>query len=210
MRKTNKQRALLLLSSGIDSPVAGYLMKKKGLEIIVVHFDNQPFTDNKAREKSIKLARLLNFKKIYIVPFGKFQTENLRNCNRRFQCEICRRMMFRIAEKIAEKEKCKYLITGENLGQVASQTLSNLIVNDKAVKIPILRPLLCNDKIETIEIARKIRTYEISIEPGMCCNLVPKKPVTRCKLDIIEKEESKLNIEKIIKDTIKDVGIFYN
>jgi len=204
-----KNKALLLISSGIDSPVAGHLMKEKGLELIGIHFNNEPFTDSSAKNKSIKLCKLIGIKKLYIIGHGKNQTANLRNINRRFQCVICRRMMFRVSEKIAKKEKCKFLITGENLGQVASQTLDNLVVCQEAVKIPILRPLLCNDKVETIKIAANIGTYETSIEPGMCCNMVPRNPLTRASLEKVKGEEKRLDINSLVDESVKSAEVVY-
>ncbi len=199
-------KALLLLSGGIDSPVAGYLMKNK-LDLIAIHFDNQPFTDEKSLEKTKKLAKKIGIKKLYIIQHGKNQAEIIKNTNRKFQCILCRRIMFRVSEAIAKKESCKFLVTGENLGQVASQTLSNMATTDSAVKIPILRPLLCNDKVETMAIARKIDTYETSILPGMCCNMVPQNPATKSNLSFIENEESRINIKKIIDDSVKNCEI---
>lgn len=117
--------------------------------------------------------------------------------------------MFRIAEKIAKKEKCKFLITGENLGQVASQTLENLTVANKAIKLPILRPLLGYDKNEIIILARKIETYDISIEPSVCCRAVPKKPITKARAEKIEFEENNLNIKELINNSVKTAEIVH-
>jgi tRNA uracil 4-sulfurtransferase len=205
-------KALSLISSGIDSPVSTYLMMKKGLEVSCIHFDNQPFTDSRPREKAIRqvanISKMFNLPiKMYIIKHGKNQAEFMRNTNRRYGCIFCRRMMLKIAEKIAENEGCRFLITGENLGQVASQTLDNLAATDKAVKLPILRPLLTNDKQETIDIARRIGTFEISIEKGVCCNAVPKQPITKAKDRIIEREESRVDICKLIEDALKTAEI---
>ncbi len=205
--KTDKVKALALISSGIDSPVAAWLMKKKGLEIIGIHFSNEPFTDSKPKEKTMKLCRLLGIKKLYVAKHGVNQAELMRNCNNSMRCVLCRRLMFRISEKIAAKEGCAFLITGENLGQVASQTLDNMTVSDTAVKVQILRPLLCNDKEETITLAKEIGTYEASIEASLCCNAVPQHPVTKANLQLIEREEKKVDINKIVKDAVKDADI---
>lgn len=200
-------KGLLLISAGIDSPVAGYLMKKQGVDVIAIHFDNRPFTDYKQLEKTKRLLRKLKIKKLYVIQHGKIQTEIIKDCFRRFQCVICRRLMFRIAEKIAKKEKCNFLITGENLGQVASQTLENLTVAANSIKMPILRPLLCYDKNETINLARKIETYAMSIEPSVCCKAVPKKPITKARLEKIESEENKLEPNKLINNAVKNAEI---
>jgi len=197
------KKGLLLISAGIDSPVAGYLMKKQKVNIKAIHFDNRPYTDYKQLEKTKRLLKKLKIKKLYVIKFGKIQIEIINNCFRRFQCVICRRFMFRIAEKIAKKEKCKFLVTGESLSQVASQTISNLTNAAKAVKIPILRPLLCNDKQETIDFAKKIDTYGISIEPSICCRAVPQHPVTKSKIEKLQKEEKRLNIEKMVNESVK-------
>lgn len=201
-------KGLLLISSGIDSAVAGYLMKKQGIDIIGIHFDNRPLTDFRPLEKTKRLLRKLKIKKLYVVEHGKNQLEIIKKCNRRFMCVICRRMMFRISEEVAKKENLDFLITGENLGQVASQTLDNLIVSAKSVKIQIARPLLCNDKQETIDTAKKIGTYEISIERSICCRAVPKHPATKAKIERIEEEEKKLNIKKMVNESIENIKIY--
>ncbi len=198
-------KALALISSGIDSPVAVWLMKKKGLEIIGVHFSNEPMVDTLPKEKTKELCKLLGIKKLYIVPHGYIiQAELMRKCSSSARCVLCRRMMFRIASKIAEKENCKYLITGENLGQVASQTLDNMTVEDRASKIPILRPLLCNDKQEIIDLAKNIGTYKTSIEAAICCGAVPKNPITKARPEDMEKEEKKLDVREVVDKAVKE------
>lgn len=201
-------KALVLLSSGIDSPVAAHLMMKKGLELIAIHFNNEPFTDRKQVDKTIRICGILKIKKLYIVPHGKVTAvEMLRKCRRDYNCVICRRMMFRVAERIAEKEGCSYLVTGENLGQVASQTMDNMKVVTEAVNIPILRPVLCSDKNEIKEMAAKIGTYDVSVMPGMCCSHVPDHPATKARIDRILKEEAKLNIQDMIAKSIEDLKV---
>ena len=200
-------KGLLLASGGIDSPVAGYLMKQLNVDVIAIHFDNYPYATKRPLEKTRKLMKKINVKKLYVVPMGEYVQKELVHLYRRFQCIFCRRMMFRIAEKIAKKEKCDFLITGENLGQVASQTLTNLTTAMEAVNIAIMRPLLCNDKQETVDLAKKIGTYEASIEPGSCCNLVPQKPHTRAKLEKIKFEEKRINIKEIVSKAVKNTKI---
>jgi thiamine biosynthesis protein ThiI len=197
------RKGLLLLSSGIDSPVAGYLMMKKDVEIICLHFDNQPLVNDKPLQKvKSLLARMSELAgkkiKIYVAPHGPSQVEIIKKADRRFQCVLCRRLMFKVAERIARKENCDFIITGENLSQVASQTLKNLTVADKAVKMMILRPLLTFDKQETIDLAKEIGTFDISIEAGMCCSAVPPNPATRAKLEIIEEQEKRVGMDKLV------------
>lgn len=201
-------KALLLLSSGIDSPVAAHLVKKK-FQIIAIHFDNQPFSSKKIIEQVKKLCKKLGIKKLLLVNHGKNQIKLMKSCNNRYRCILCRRLMFKISEQIAIKNDYKYLITGENLGQVCSQTLENLTTENKAVKITILRPLLCYDKQEIINIARKIGTYEISIQTGGCCNAVPKNPATKSNLRVIEQEEEKINLKELIKESVKNVKLIH-
>ncbi|HII14793.1 MAG TPA: hypothetical protein HA362_00610 [Nanoarchaeota archaeon] len=205
-------KGILLLSSGIDSPVAGYLMLKRGVEIVALHMDNQPLVNALPKEKTIKLAKKLaelsgREIKIYIVNHGRNQVEMIRNTERKYQCILCRRMMLRIAEKIAEKENADFIVTGENLAQVASQTLKNMANEESAVQMPVLRPLLCYDKVDTIKIAREIGTYEISIEAGMCCAAVPKNPATQSKKESVAREEAKLDVDAMTENAIKEAEI---
>lgn len=196
-----KMKGLLLLSSGIDSPVAGYLMQRKGYEIFGIHFEHS--SDARNLEKVKKLAQKIGVKKLFFVENLKNQEDIARNCSSRYQCLICKRLMYRIAEAIALQEGIEVLITGENLAQVASQTLSNMQVLDKAVGIKVLRPLLGFDKNETMKIAREIGTYDISIEKSVGCPFVPRSPITKGKLAVVEEEESKLDIKGIIERNLK-------
>jgi thiamine biosynthesis protein ThiI len=196
-----------LISSGIDSPVATYLISKKAEEMIFVHSDNRPFTDDREINNFITitkhLQKIINSKIIaYIVPHGQSLVSYKKNCMGRYTCVFCKRMMVKYAEKIAEKEKADAIVMGDSLGQVASQTLQNLLVVDSAVKIPILRPLIGFDKEDVVKIARQIGTYELSILPSAGCTAVPNKPATRAKLEDVLEEEKKLNIEKIVKEAV--------
>ncbi len=199
-------KTLSLLSSGIDSPVASYLIKQH-YEVIALHFSHQPYITEKQEETVKKLCKQLNIKKLIVIPFGPVQKEIIKNCNSRYRCIVCRRLMFRISEKISKKENCKYLVSGENLSQVCSQTLTNLANADKITKIQILRPLLCFDKQEIINIAKTIGTYEISIQSKGCCGVVPKFPIIKSKLNIIKKEEKQLKIQNLIQKAIKNAKI---
>jgi thiamine biosynthesis protein ThiI len=195
-------KAVLLLSGGIDSPVAGYMMKRK-LELIPVYFDNSPYADQTTKERAMDSARKLGLKKIVIVPHGKNLSEFAEKCERKYTCVLCKRMMYRIAERIAKKHKAVALVTGESLAQVASQTSWNLFVLNDAVSIPVVRPLIGFDKNETIKISKEAGLYDISIRPAMCCGIVPKKPSTRADLKRIKQEEKKVNIGKMVKESVE-------
>ncbi len=187
------KKGLLLLSGGIDSPIAAKLMLDRGVEIIAVHFSNEPFTNDEPEVKSKKAAKILGIKKIIVKNISKQLSTLTKDCYHKFYFVLSKRLMFRLAEKIAHEEGCDFLISGENLGQVSSQTLQNLSVIDQAVKIPILRPLLTYDKNEIIKIAHKIDTFEVSKGPEMCCVLGPSRPATGASLEQIEREEAKLS-----------------
>jgi thiamine biosynthesis protein ThiI len=184
-------KALLLLSGGIDSPVAGHLMKKK-MEVLAVHFSLEPFTDNEPEVKSRKLAQTLGFGKLHVINISKELKQITEKCDRKYYFVLMKRVMFRKSEELAKKLNCKFLITGENLGQVSSQTLENLYAIDTVATIPILRPLITKDKQEIIEIAEKINTFEISKGKECCDVLGPDKPSTKARLEKIIHEEAGL------------------
>ena len=185
-------KAVILLSPGIDSPVAAHLMKEKGLNLIGLNF----FIGN---HKAVdKIAEKLGIEKVFCISHKEILSEIKNNTNPKYACLLCKRVMYRIAEALAKKEKAEFIVTGENLGQVASQTLDNLAVFDNAINMPILRPLLCFDKNETIKIAKQIGTYELS--ENKKCLFVPRHPATKARLEIVEKEESKLDVKKIINE----------
>lgn len=195
-------RGIVLLSGGIDSPVAGYLMAKQGLELIMVHFDNRPYTSDAEVEKALALMRKVDHaagttSRKVLVPHGKSQTEFARNCARNMECVLCRRMMFRVSERLAGRFGASALVTGESLGQVASQTLTNIFVEERATSLPILRPLIGFDKVEIERIAKDIGTYDISIGPGLCCTIAPKKPSTYSRLETAREEEARVDIERL-------------
>ena len=197
-------KGLLLLSGGIDSPVAGYLMKRKGTELLAIHFSLEPFTDNAPEKKTRILAKKIGCKKLFVIKHGNQHAEIVDKCTHRFYYVLTRRLMFRIAEKIAETERCDFLITGENLGQVGSQTLENMHVIDQAIGMEVARPILCNDKNETIALAREIGTYDISKGPEVCSMLGPKHPATRSTLEKIEMLEKNLDIQKMVEEAVKN------
>ncbi len=203
------KKAIALISGGIDSPVATYLMMQKGVEVIALHMDNRPFTDDKYVEKAIALVRKLEQitgKKIkmYLAPHGISQLEFAKKCRTNLECVLCRRMMFRVARRVAEIEGAGAIITGESLGQVASQTLQNIRTEYQAAEgALILRPLIGLDKGEIIEIAKKIGTFDLSIQPGLCCTIVPEKPATRAKLGDVLEEEKKLEMDAMVEEVVK-------
>jgi tRNA uracil 4-sulfurtransferase len=187
-----RKKAIVLLSDGIDSITASYLMKDK-LDLVFVHMQ---MSDTKKKIKEL-VDKVKPKAKIYFIDYKKIQNE-IRNCNRRFQCILCKRFMLRIAEKVAKKEKADFILTGENLGQVASQTLDNLKIINEAVSIPILQPLIGMNKDEIIEIAKKAETFDISIKDTAKCPHLPVNPLTRAKIDKVKYQESKLDIDKLI------------
>jgi thiamine biosynthesis protein ThiI len=205
-------KVVSLLSGGIDSPVSTHLLLRKGVEVVAVHYDNQPFTDekmlNKTKELIDRLEELSGKRmKKYIVPHGPSQTVIARSAHRRYQCVLCRRMMFRIGERIAEMEGAEAIATGESLGQVASQTLPNIRTEEQAVNIPVLRPLIGLDKVEIERIAKEIGTYEASIGPGLCCTIVPEKPSTKARIKAVMEEESKIDIEDLVEKALKGAEV---
>jgi len=201
-------RGVALLSGGIDSPVAAYLMGRQGLELIMVHFDNRPFTSDqevgKATELMRKVDEALGVRSTKIlVPHGKAQAEFAKSCRRNMECVLCRRMMLRVAERIAAKHGAGFLVTGESLGQVASQTLANIYVEERATSLPVLRPLIGFDKVEIERVAKRIGTYAISIMPGLCCTIVPKKPSTYAKISQAVDEETKIDLERLADEEFR-------
>ncbi|MCK4365213.1 MAG: 7-cyano-7-deazaguanine synthase [Thermoplasmatales archaeon] len=197
-----------LISSGIDSPVATYLLSKKAEEIILIHGDIQPFTDKREVKNFLKLAKYLKkitprSLKVYLAPHGPSLAAFKQNCNNKFTCVFCKRMLLRYAEKIAKKEGAEAIVMGDSLGQVASQTLQNIRTIEQAVNIPVLRPLIGLDKEDVVKIAKEIGTYDLSILPSDGCNAVPKKPSTRARLEQILDEESKININDLVKIAVE-------
>ncbi|WP_352418407.1 tRNA uracil 4-sulfurtransferase ThiI [Proteiniborus sp.] len=207
-------KGLLLLSGGIDSPVAGFLIAKRGVEISAVHFHSYPFTSERAEEKVKALAEILTRYcgkiKLFSVNLLNIQKEINEKCPEDEMTIISRRFMMRIAEKIAVREEIDALITGESLGQVASQTIKGIHVTNSSVSLPVLRPLIGMDKVEITEISKEIGTFETSILPFEdCCTVfLPKHPVTRPKLEDIEESEDSLDIEKLIEDAIDKMEIY--
>ena len=191
-------KAALLLSGGIDSPVAGYMIAKRGVSMVAVHFYSFPYTGERSKEKVVELARILSGycggMRMYIVPFTDIQMRIHESCPEDYTTLIMRRFMMRITERIAQKEHAQALVTGESIGQVASQTMKALACTDAVVDMPVFRPVIGFDKIEIIGYAQKIGTYETSSLPYEdCCTVfTPKHPITQPKLDKTEQAEQKL------------------
>lgn len=206
-------KGLLLLSGGIDSPVAGFLMAKRGVEISAVHYHSYPFTSERAEEKVKDLAGILSRYTgkitMYSVNILEIQKEINAKCPEKEMTILSRRFMMRIAERIAEKQNINALITGESLGQVASQTIEGISVTNAAVKLPILRPLVGLDKVDIIEIAKDIETFETSTLPFEdCCTVfLPKHPVTKPRIEDIEKSEEVLDVEYLIENAIENMKV---
>lgn len=202
-------KAISLLSGGIDSPVASWLVAKRGVDIEAVHFHSYPFTNERSQEKVRELAKILSKYcgpiKLHMVNTLDIQKAIAEKCNDEETTILSRRFMMRIAEEIGKSRYCDALITGESIGQVASQTMQGLVCTNASVSMPVFRPLIAMDKVEIIKIAEEIGTYETSIMPEVdCCSLFsPKKPVTKPRLERIEKSETKLDVEGLIKDAIE-------
>ncbi len=205
--------AMLLLSGGIDSPVAGYMMAKRGVHISAIHYISPPYTSDRARLKVEQLCEKITpycgSIAFFCVPFTKIQEEIKNNCPEEFFTIIMRRLMMKIAQKICEREKCLALITGESVGQVASQTMNALMCTDAVCEIPVFRPLIGMDKTEIIEISRKIDTYETSIQPYEdCCTVfTPKHPKVRPLVADVEAAEANFDFEPLLNEAVEKTEI---
>lgn len=207
-------KGLLLLSGGIDSPVAGFMMAKRGVDINCVHYHSYPFTSERSEEKVKDLATILSRYtgkiKLFSVNILEIQKEINAKCPEKEMTIISRRFMMRIAEEIAKYNNYNGLITGESLGQVASQTIHGIGVTNDAVNMPVFRPLIGMDKVDIIDISRDIETYETSILPFEdCCTVfLPKHPVTRPRVEDIRKSEETLDVDKLVKEAIESMKIY--
>ena len=204
-------KGMLMLSGGIDSPVAGFLALKRGIKLECIYFESLPHTSIEARNKVINLIKkLTNYDsniKLHIIPFTKIQEEIYQKTDAAYSMTIMRRMMYRITEKLALKNNCLVIINGENIGQVASQTLTSLFVINEVTTMPVIRPVSCLDKMEIISLANKIGTYDISILPYEdCCTIfVPKHPVINPRLDKTKELEKRINYQELIKESLDNV-----
>jgi thiamine biosynthesis protein ThiI len=207
-------KGLLLLSGGIDSPVAGFLMAKRGIEISAIHYHSYPFTSERAEEKVKELAAILSIYtgriRMYSINLLEIQKEINEKCKEAEMTILSRRFMMKIAERVANKHKIDALITGENLGQVASQTIQGLSVTNEAVNLPIFRPLIGLDKVDIIEMAQDIETFETSILPFEdCCTVfLPKHPVTKPDIKDIRESEEVLDVEDLINRAIENMETY--
>ncbi len=198
-------RLLALVSGGIDSPVAAHMMMARGADVALLHFDNRPYGGLEHQLTKVReLARVLegiHGRRVtaQVAPHGESHRAFTERCRPGLHCVLCRRMMLRVAGELARRLGAGALVTGESLGQVASQTLRNIAVELSASPLPILRPLIGLDKREIVDIAMRIGTYETSIQPGSCCAAVPKRPATAASLRDIEEEESRVDIEALAR-----------
>lgn len=209
-------KGMLMLSGGIDSPVAGYLSLKRGVDLECLYFESPPHTSIEAKNKVIKLASIINEYsgniKVNVIPFTKLQESIYKNVPDSYVITIMRRMMYRIAEKLSIKHNIKVIINGESIGQVASQTLTSMSVINSVTNFPVIRPVACMDKLEIIELSKKINTYETSILPYEdCCTIfLPTHPVINPELDKCIKYESNFDYESLIDECIDNVEIITN
>jgi thiamine biosynthesis protein ThiI len=204
-------KAMLLLSGGIDSPVAGYLSLKRGVALEVIHFFSPPYTSERAKQKVIDLTKELTAFggkiKLHIIPFTAIQEKIQAQVPENYTMTSTRRMMLKIADKLREKQQILALITGESLGQVASQTLESMVAINDVTSTPIIRPLITMDKEEIIDIAKKIGTHEISIRPYEdCCTIfTPASPKTKPKLEKVSHFESYVDLDELVTDAVNNV-----
>ena len=204
-------RGMLMISGGIDSPVAGYMMAKRGMKLDCIHFHSYPYTSELAKEKVITLTKMVGEYtggvNLYIVPFTEIQEEIHKNCKEEFMITLMRRFMMRISEKIAYKTHAQAIITGESLGQVASQTIESITSSNSVVKMPVLRPLIALDKLEIIKISEEIGTFETSILPYEdCCTVfLPKFPAIKPNLKSVIESESLLDVDRLINNAIDNI-----
>ena len=207
---------LLMLSGGIDSPVAGYLALKRGIDLECLYFESPPHTSLEAKNKVIKLASIINSYsgniKVNVVPFTKLQEAIYKNVDESYVITIMRRMMYRIATEVVKKKNLKVILNGESVGQVASQTLSSMIVINNVTNLPIIRPVACLDKLEIIDIANKIGTYETSILPYEdCCTIfLPRHPVINPVLEKCLEYEARFDYETLVKECVDNIETITN
>ena len=196
---------VLLLSGGFDSPVAGHLMARQGLGLVAAHFSLEPITDDAAEVKTRALCGIIGVPTLYVVRVGEAFADVAHAANRRFYFILTKRIMVRLADAIADREGAEVLVTGENLGQVSSQTLASLRAIDAVARRPIIRPLIGFDKQEIVDRAKVIGTYEVSKGPEICDLLGPPRPATHARLDQILEEEAKLPVDRLVAECLEEV-----
>jgi thiamine biosynthesis protein ThiI len=205
-------RAVALISGGIDSPVAAWMMMRRGVDIVALFLDPSPLVDRRTRDRALQgIARLAGWKhgaiKTYVAPYGDVLIDLLKVKDYRLGCVLCKRAIYRAGKEVAEKEGAKALITGESLGQVASQTMDNLHAIDRVIDYPIFRPLIGHDKEEIISLAKEIGTYEVSITPANCCLGPPPHPETRASPERVEKAEEGLDLENRVRGMVEKAEV---
>lgn len=200
-------KAILLLSGGFDSSIAGYLLQKQGFEIIPLHFSNVDFAGEESIEKSILISEKFDWKKLYVIDIADALQTLVDECKHSYYFVLMKRLMLKLGCELADLEDAEFIATGESLGQVSSQTLANIAVIEQATRFRVLKPLITFDKEKIIALTREIKTFDISAGPEVCDLLGPKHPITNAELENVLKEEQKLNYEKIISDSVKNLEI---
>lgn len=206
-------KSMVMLSGGIDSPVATYLMMKRGITVECIHYASPPYTSTNARKKVLDLAKIVSqyqgHIRVHIVPFTDIQLAIYNNCDESYAITLMRRMMYRLAQKLSEQQNCKVIVNGESIGQVASQTLDSMQVINEVVNMPVIRPCVTMDKLEIIDLATKIGTYETSILPYEdCCTIfTPKNPVTKPTSKKCEKMENRFDFETLLDEAIANIEV---
>jgi thiamine biosynthesis protein ThiI len=205
-------RVVALISGGIDSPVAAWLMMKRGCEVIPVYMNNTPFLDEAAQRRAFEVMKVLGVWapkaiKVYEVPHGENLTEITKKCSVRYTCVLCKRMMYRIAIGIAVREKAHAVVTGSSLGQVASQTSANMLAEAYGLGFPIVHPLIGLDKTEITDMAKRIGTYDVSIMQTGSCKAVPRHPATEAKVEVLQEEESKIDFDALVKKSLEGARV---
>ena len=199
-------RVVCLLSGGIDSPVAAHMLSERGAEVVLLHMDNRPYTNDTATEKVIRLRERLEDAldvelRLFVAPHGPSQEAFAKQCSTPYQCVLCKRTMLHVAKELALSIGGEAVVTGESLGQVASQTLPNLKVESYELRFPVLRPLIGLDKIEIENKAKSIGTYDISIGEATPCTIVPNHPITMCILEELLSQQAKLDFQAIVRNS---------
>ena len=202
-----------MLSGGIDSPVSGYLALKRGVRIEGIYFESPPHTSEAAKNKVLELTRILTkysgYVKLHIVNFTNIQESIYKNIPHEYLITIMRRMMYRISERIAKRSNAKVIINGESIGQVASQTLTSMLAINSVINMPVIRPVACLDKLEIIDIAKKIGTYATSILPYEdCCTIfVPEHPVINPTIEKCVEYEKLIDVDRLINEAVNNVEV---
>lgn len=201
-------KAVCLISGGIDSPVAAHMMASRGVELALLHMDNRPYSDDSSIDKVLDVWEQLQRStgremRLLIAPHGRNQELTANACRKGYQCVICKRTMLRTAKGAALRLGADAIVTGESLGQVASQTLQNLRAESHGLDFPVLRPLIGLDKLEIEAVAKRIETYDISVRSPSVCRIVPKRPMTMVRIDRLKEEEAKLDYEEMVSFAVE-------